>query len=80
MLTHPGFVPSAWADDGTLEAFEDPDAPFRLGVQWHPEVGDDPRLFDARCVRGGPRRHTASPGVLTTMRTGGSSGGQHVPQ
>lgn len=36
---------SAWSDDGVLEAFEDPAAVFRLGVQWHPEVGDDPRLF-----------------------------------
>ena len=47
VLTHPGFEPSAWADDGTLEAMEDPGARFRLGVQWHPEVGDDPRLFEA---------------------------------
>jgi putative glutamine amidotransferase len=47
VLTHPGFVPSAWAEDGTLEAMEDPDAPFRLAVQWHPEVGEDPRLFEA---------------------------------
>lgn len=41
----PGYVPSAWADDGVLEAFEDPSARFRVGVQWHPEVGDDRRLF-----------------------------------
>jgi putative glutamine amidotransferase len=47
VLTHPGFEPSAWAEDGTLEAMEDPAAQFRVGVQWHPEVGDDPRLFDA---------------------------------
>lgn len=47
VLTHPGYEPSAWADDGTLEAMEDPDAPFRLAVQWHPEVGTDPRLFQA---------------------------------
>lgn len=47
VLTHPGFVASAWAGDGTLEAMEDPDAAFRLAVQWHPEVGQDPRLFDA---------------------------------
>jgi putative glutamine amidotransferase len=26
---------------------EDPDATFRLAVQWHPEVGTDPRLFHA---------------------------------
>ena len=47
VLTHPGFEPSAWADDGTLEAMEDPDAFFRLAVQWHPEVGTDLRLFRA---------------------------------
>lgn len=47
VLSHPGFEPAAWADDGTLEAMEDPAARFRLGVQWHPEVGDDPRLFEA---------------------------------
>jgi putative glutamine amidotransferase len=47
VLTHPGFEPSAWAEDGTLEAMEDPGARFRVGVQWHPEVGDDPRLFEA---------------------------------
>ena len=38
---------TAWAPDGTLEALEDPDLPFCLGVQWHPEAGDDPALFDA---------------------------------
>jgi putative glutamine amidotransferase len=26
---------------------EDPGALFRVAVQWHPEVGDDPRLFHA---------------------------------
>ena len=49
---------------------EDPDARFRLGVQWHPEVGDDPRLFDAlvgRRERGRPVRR------LTIMRTRGST-------
>ena len=38
---------SAWHADGTLEAMEDPTARFRLAVQWHPEAGDDGRLFDA---------------------------------
>ena len=46
VLTHPGYVASGWADDGTLEAMEDPHSRFRLAVQWHPEVGSDPRLFD----------------------------------
>jgi putative glutamine amidotransferase len=42
---HPGLNGTAWSDDGLLEAFEDTGASFRLGVQWHPEVGQDPRLF-----------------------------------
>jgi gamma-glutamyl-gamma-aminobutyrate hydrolase PuuD len=40
-----GLVANAWADDGTIEGVEDPDADFLIGVQWHPEVGDDRRLF-----------------------------------
>jgi putative glutamine amidotransferase len=42
-----GLVPSAWADDGTVEALEDPSLPFCVGIQWHPEAGDDPALFTA---------------------------------
>lgn len=41
------YRPAAWHEDGTLEAMEDPSATFRLAVQWHPEAGSDPRLFDA---------------------------------
>lgn len=44
---HPGLHATAWSHDGLLEAFEDNAAAFRLGVQWHPEVGEDPRLFQA---------------------------------
>lgn len=33
----PGFKVSATAPDGVVEAIEDPDAGFCLGVQWHPE-------------------------------------------
>jgi putative glutamine amidotransferase len=42
---HPGFVPAAYADDGTLEAMEDPDHAFCLAVQWHPETREDSGLF-----------------------------------
>ena len=36
---------AAWADDGTLEAVEDPSKRFALGVLWHPEEGEDEALF-----------------------------------
>jgi putative glutamine amidotransferase len=42
-----GLVETAWADDGTLEAVEDPSRRFALGVQWHPEAGNDDLLFEA---------------------------------
>jgi putative glutamine amidotransferase len=35
------------ADDGTIEVVELPSARFVLGVQWHPEMTDDRRLFAA---------------------------------
>lgn len=33
----PGFTITARAPDGVIEAIENPDHPFALGVQWHPE-------------------------------------------
>jgi putative glutamine amidotransferase len=36
----------AWAEDGIVEAVEDPDKPFLVGVLWHPEAGEDQRLFE----------------------------------
>jgi gamma-glutamyl-gamma-aminobutyrate hydrolase PuuD len=36
----------AWADDGTVEGLEDPDRRFAVGVLWHPEAGEDHRLFE----------------------------------
>jgi gamma-glutamyl-gamma-aminobutyrate hydrolase PuuD len=41
-----GLVESAKAEDGTIEAFEDPSYRFALGVLWHPEEGEDSRLFE----------------------------------
>ena len=51
---HPGYVAAGHDADGTLEAMEAPGDRFCLGVQWHPETGDDRRLFEglvaaARC-------------------------------
>ncbi len=43
--SHPGYEPSAWAADGTLEAMERPGDRFCLAVQWHPEMAADAGLF-----------------------------------
>jgi putative glutamine amidotransferase len=43
------------AEDGTIEVVEDPSAPFVLGVQWHPEMTDDLRLFTALVVAAAAR-------------------------
>lgn len=40
-----GLVEAAHADDGTLEALEDPSKRFTVGVLWHPEEGSDAALF-----------------------------------
>jgi putative glutamine amidotransferase len=46
----PGFVVSATAPDGVVEAIEKPNATFCVGVQWHPEnfwqTGEFSPLFD----------------------------------
>lgn len=42
-----GLVESARAEDGTVEALEDPSRRFALGVLWHPEAGEDFALFQA---------------------------------
>ena len=43
-----GLTATAWAEDGTVEAFEaDGGDQFLIAVQWHPEAGDDLSLFRA---------------------------------
>jgi len=41
-----GLRVAARAEDGTIEAVEDPEHSFALGVLWHPEEGGDGRLFE----------------------------------
>lgn len=47
----PEWIVSARAPDGVIEAFESPDDPFLVGVEWHPELMRDDlgqrRLFGA---------------------------------
>jgi putative glutamine amidotransferase len=42
-----GLREAAWAEDGTIEAVEDPTRRFTVGVLWHPEEGEDYTLFAA---------------------------------
>ncbi|MCW2945184.1 MAG: peptidase [Actinoallomurus sp.] len=42
-----GLTTVAWADDQIIEAIELQGHRFGLGVQWHPEEADDPRLVEA---------------------------------
>jgi putative glutamine amidotransferase len=41
-----GLRVAALAEDGTIEAVEDPGRRFALGVLWHPEAGEDMKLFE----------------------------------
>ena len=41
-----GLRVAALAEDGTIEAVEDPAHRFALGVLWHPEAGEDMKLFE----------------------------------
>lgn len=53
-LASPGSLAvTGWADDGTPEVVEDASRRFALGVLWHPEAGDDPRLFEALVLAAG---------------------------
>ena len=42
-----GLTATAWAEDGTIEAVELDGTGFVVGVQWHPESGEEPALFSA---------------------------------
>jgi gamma-glutamyl-gamma-aminobutyrate hydrolase PuuD len=41
-----GLRAAAHAEDGIIEAVEDPAHRFALGVLWHPEAGEDVKLFE----------------------------------
>ena len=51
-----GLREAARADDGTVEAIEDPSRRFAVGVLWHPEEGEDAALFDALVAEAGRYR------------------------
>ena len=59
-----GLTPTAWADDGVIEAVELLGPPFVLGVQWHPEEGGDQRPFAALVEAARAYRATRTAGEL----------------
>ena len=73
-----GLKAVAWEEDGTIEAVEagpsalDGLSGFVLGVQWHPERGDDPRLFTA-LVDAATTRAAAKRGTRGAARRGGAT-------
>jgi GMP synthase-like glutamine amidotransferase len=42
-----GLTTVAWTEDQVIEAVEVQGHRFGIGVQWHPEEGDDARIFEA---------------------------------
>jgi putative glutamine amidotransferase len=56
-----GLAIAATAPDGVIEAIEAPEHGFVLGVQWHPEDDDDPRLFTALVHAARARAHAPAP-------------------
>ncbi|CAL9623156.1 Putative glutamine amidotransferase [Streptomyces sp. enrichment culture] len=70
-----GLVPSAHAADGTVEAVELPAADgWVLGVQWHPEMGEDVRVMRALVEAAGQRG--AGDGGREAVRRAGAVGGR----
>ena len=51
-----GLREAARAEDGTVEALEDPAKRFTLGVLWHPEEDEDTALFEALVEEAGRYR------------------------
>ena len=56
-----------WADDGTIEAAVVSGRRFATAVQWHPEDGDDPRLFRALIGRRPPAKRLRDGGAATLL-------------
>ncbi|GHK03175.1 gamma-glutamyl-gamma-aminobutyrate hydrolase family protein [Streptomyces sp. NPDC003753] len=64
-----GLVISAYAEDGTPEAVEVPGAAWVLGVQWHPEMGEDVRVMRALVEAASARAQAArNPGARLTSQ------------
>jgi putative glutamine amidotransferase len=65
-----GLIETARADDGSVEAVEDPNRRFAVGVLWHPEAGENMRLFEALVREASAYRTSRSqPGSTAAARS-----------
>lgn len=67
-LVGAGLQPVAWAEDGIIEAIEADSGDFVVGVQWHPEEGDDMRLFRALVGAAEAHREASRLDVITAVK------------
>jgi gamma-glutamyl-gamma-aminobutyrate hydrolase PuuD len=80
-----GLATVAWADDQVIEALELEDHRFALGIQWHPEEGDDLRVLKALVAAATPApAQEAKPATtgargIKKQRGGGGGGGKTAP-
>jgi putative glutamine amidotransferase len=69
-----GLIAVAWAEDQVIEAVELQGHRFAVGVQWHPEEGDDLRVFEA-LVAAGHEAQDEPPNEESTEASGEASTG-----
>ncbi len=62
-----GLVVSGTADDGVIEAIEDPTLGYCLGVQWHPEVDADSPIIETLVEEARSRMQRSSASVVTRV-------------
>ena len=79
-----GLATAAWADDQVIEALELEDHRFAIGIQWHPEEGDDLRVLKALVAAATPApapeaRPTAASGGRGIKKQRGGGGGRTSP-
>ncbi len=62
-----GLVVSGTADDGVIEAIEDPSLGYCLGVQWHPEADADSPIIETLVQEARARMEHASGSVVARV-------------
>lgn len=78
----PGLRVNATADDGLVEAFDDPAHPFYLAVQWHPEAMAAPheRIYRAFIEAAAQRAKARSTGVAAVGTTRHQADPARIPR